>query len=120
MTLPIGRVESAITENSCLQWPGYYLLQGSEVGDDLVDLIVTQLHRRHQTSRLDIVRILNPKFEVRRGIVCRSGSQRIPAHEVGKIGPKPALGGGAAHHVATDASLRFKELPAVGNCRILN
>src|ERR1700691_1574370 len=120
IALPIGRVDSSITENSCLYWPGFPLLQGVEVSDDLVDLVIAQLHRRHQASRLDIIRILEPELEIRRGIVGGSGSKRIAALKVGKVRPKLSLGGGAAHHVATNASLGLKELSAFGNCRIFH
>src|SRR5271168_1113828 len=120
MALPIGRVESAITENSCLSWPVSRLLQGIEVSDDLVDLVIAQLHRRHQASWLDIVRVFDPQLEIRRGIVGRSGSKGVAAHEVSKVWPELSLRGGAAHHVATDAGLRLEELPAFGNCWILH
>src|ERR1700689_1127587 len=85
MALPIGRVESAIEENSCLYWPVSQLLQGVEVSDDFVDLVIAQLHRRHQASWLDVVRILDPELEIARGIVGRSGSKRIPPHKGGKV-----------------------------------
>src|ERR1700734_2802783 len=105
MALPIGRVESAIEENSCLWWPVSRLLQGIEVSDDLVDLVIAQLHRRHQASWLDVIRIFDPKLQISRGIVGRSGSKGVAAHEVSKIWPELSLGGRAAHHMATDAGL---------------
>src|SRR5271156_4533831 len=120
MTLPMGRVESAITENSCVCWPVSLLLQRIEVSDDLVDLVIAQLHRRHKASRFDVVRILNPQLEIRRGIVGRSRSQRIPALEMGKVWPKLTIGGRATDHMATDAGLGLEDLPAFGRHRILH
>src|SRR5271156_770585 len=115
MALPIGRVESAIAENSCLFGPVPQLLQGIEVSDYLVDLVAAQLHGRHKAAWLDVVRILNPEIEFRRGIVGCSRSKRVTAIKVGKIRAEFPVGGGAANHMAAEARLGLKDLPAFGH-----
>src|ERR1700749_888415 len=97
--LPMGRVESAITKKllSC-RGPVSGLLQAFEVRDDLVDLGTAQLHGGHETSRLYIIGILDPKLQVGSSIVSCTRGERIATREVSQIRSEFSVGGGTANH----------------------
>src|ERR1700761_5126356 len=96
------------------------LLQGIQVGCDLVHLVCRQVHGRHQRSLFEQVRIYDPPFQVFRCVICGSGGNGLPARQMRQIRPKLPTCGCACNRMAIHACLRFKLAPASRNRWILH
>ena len=66
-------------------------------------LLSAQSHGRHLAPGFDGSRIVNPRQQVSQRIARRAGGDRLPAHEMGKIGTVDAIGSRACNGVAVDA-----------------
>src|SRR5258708_24192441 len=67
-----------------------WLFQRNEVSDQLIELLVIQVHSGHQHPGLELVRCLDPGAQVIGRVLDHTGSESIPAHKVGQIRAKSA------------------------------
>ena len=65
-----------------------WLTKLRQIGGDCVQVAIVQMHRRHQATGLERVRIVDPLPQVLRGILNGSGADRIAACQVREIGPE--------------------------------
>src|ERR1700686_2748995 len=74
-----------------------------QVRGERIQVLIAQLHCRHQRPWFDGIRVLNPLPEVRWRVGRHSGGNGVSAHQVRQVGPKAALGCGPRHGVTVDA-----------------
>src|SRR4029077_21015074 len=98
-------IVSASTLMSSLPSP-----QGQKVSGHLVQVFARQLHGRHERTRLQGCRIVDPGSNILRRVLDHSGADGRPAHQMSQVGPEQAVGRGPAHRVAIDARQRREQL----------
>src|SRR5262249_6281383 len=76
--------------------------QRRQVGDHLVELGLRELHRRHEHSRLEAVRILHPVAQVREIVLRSARPDRLAAHEMRQVRSEGAAGAGGPHPGAAE------------------
>src|SRR4030095_177400 len=82
---------------------GGLLAKSREVGDQLIELITGEVHRRHAGARLQHARILHPGPQRLGRIGRHSGPDRRAAHQMGEIWSEDAVRRRALDRVAADA-----------------
>src|SRR5215467_5980553 len=76
--------------------------QCHEVRDELVELGVVELHRRHEGSGLERARILDPRTKVFGRVARGAGAKRGAAHQVSQVRAEHAVALRSAHRMAVD------------------
>src|ERR1041385_5015022 len=74
-----------------------------EVIDQLVELLIVELHGRHEHAVLEIIGVLDPGAQALAGVRRDPGSERCASHEVGEVRPIAPVGDRAGHGVTADA-----------------
>src|SRR5262245_41834508 len=88
--------------------------QRHEVRDELVEVCVVELHRRHEGSGLERARVLDPRTKVLRRVADGSGAERRAAHQVSEVRAEHAIALCSAHRMAADARQRREQLAPCG------
>src|SRR5262245_55369118 len=65
--------------------------QCEEVRDELVELRIVELHRRHERSRLECARVLDPRTQVFWRVARGAGAERGAAHQVSQVRSEHAI-----------------------------
>src|SRR5947208_5923774 len=86
--------------------------QGHEIRDQLVELGVVELHRRHEGTGLERARILHPGAQVLRRVAHGTRAERRAAHQMSQVRAEHAVPRRRADVVAVDAGQRREELAA--------
>src|SRR6266446_6858616 len=84
--------------------------QGQEVSGHFVQVVAGELHGRHERTRLQRCRIVDPGPNVPRRVLDHSGPDGPPAHQMSQVGPEHAVGLGPPNRVAVDARQRREQL----------
>src|SRR5277367_5591316 len=100
--------------------PRKALAERSQVADDVVALFVTQAEGRHQATRLDLLRVGHPAPEVLGVVFDHARGERVPTHQMRKVGGVRAVGRRAADSVAVDARPGEERRPAGAAVAILH
>src|SRR6266403_6135573 len=80
-----------------------WLFQRNEVSDQLIELLIIQVHSGHQCSGFELVRCLDPGAQVFGRVLDHTGTESIPAHKVGQVGAKSAGSNRPIKGMAVDA-----------------
>ena len=88
--------------------------------DELVELGVVELHRRHECPGLERARVLDPGAKVLRGVARGAGAERGAAHQVGQVGAEHAVAVRSLDVMAVDARQRREQLAARGHRPLLH
>src|SRR5215469_7823192 len=76
--------------------------QRHEVRDELIELGVVELHRRHEGSSLERARVLDPRTKVFGRVARGAGAKRGAAHQVSQVRAEHAVALRSAHRMAVD------------------
>src|SRR5262245_45985808 len=78
-------------------------LQGHQVAHNSGDLVIGQVHGRHEDARLEMRRVPDPAPQVLLGVGGDPCPDGRTAHEMGQVWSECPVGGGAPDSVATHA-----------------
>ena len=95
-------------------------MESRQVRYQVVDLLIAELHGRHQRSGLKVIWILNPRMQILRRVHCRSGGDRRSTFQMRQVRPEGARRRGSRDGVAIRARLCFKNVTARGHAGILH
>src|SRR6266481_993364 len=101
----LDAIVSASTLMSSLPSP-----QGQKVSGHFVQVVARELHGRHERTRLQGRRIVDPGSNILRRVLDHSGADGPPAHQMSQVGPEQAVGLGPANRVTVDARQRREQL----------
>src|SRR6266404_2948640 len=95
-----------------------WLFQRDEVSDQLIDLWVIQVHSGHQHSGFELVGCLDPGAQVFGRVFDHTGTESVPAHQVGQIGTKSASTNRPMDGMTIDAGVSLEYAPPRSDRRI--
>src|SRR5262245_17737925 len=87
--------------------------QRRQVRCELIELIVGQLHRRHEGSGLERRRVFDPGAKIFRCVAHGARAERRAAHQMRQVGAEHTVAGSPADAMAVDAGERREELAAL-------
>src|SRR5436309_6949098 len=93
--------------------------QGHEIREQLVELGVVELHRRHERPDLERARVLHPGAKIFWGVAHGAGAERRAAHQMSQIRAEHPVPRRPADAVAVDAGQRREQLAARPRRRLL-
>src|SRR6059058_3094475 len=86
--------------------------QGHEIRDQLVELGVVELHRRHQCPDLERARVLHPGSKIFPRVAHGTRAERRAAHQMRQVRAEHAVSRRPADAVAVDARQRREQIAA--------
>src|SRR6266436_9344248 len=95
-----------------------WLFERNEVSDQLIELLVIQVHSRHQYPGLELIRCLDPGAQVFGRVLDHTGTESIPAHKVGQVGAKSAGSNSPIEGMAVDAGGSLENAAPGSNRRL--
>src|SRR5882724_11785601 len=95
-----------------------WLFQRSEVSDQLIELLVIQVHSGHQCSGFELIRCLDPGAQVFGRVLDHTRTESIPAHQMGQVRAKSASSNRPIKGMAVDAGVSLGYVPPGSNRRL--
>src|SRR5271167_749648 len=94
------------------------LMQRGQVGDEIVEVLVAEVHRRHERAGLHDAGIVHPDAQVIAGVHGDARADRLAGHQMSEVGAETSVGPGAANGMAIDAGGGFENLAPVADRRV--
>src|ERR1700728_3506111 len=89
--------------------------QRLQIRGQRIEIVITQLHRRHQRTGLDRVGILNPGSQIFGGVRCGARGDGVAAHQMCEVRTKMSSCNGSGNGVAVHARGRLENAAARRN-----
>src|ERR1039458_4897477 len=95
-----------------MKFPSVLLLQRYQIRSDGVEVVIVEVHRRHQRSGLEMRRVVDEGAEVRRGVGHGPGCDGVAAGDVRQVGAERPCRYRTGHSMAADTGCVLEDVAA--------
>src|SRR5438874_12391713 len=95
------------------------LFQGHQIRGDSIEIMLVEVHRRHQNAGFEVGRAVNKRPYIRSRHRNRPRGERASAGKMRQVRAEAAGRDGVAHRMTADACIMLEYLTAFGDSGIL-